>query len=254
MNTVKYEKRGRTAYVCLDRPDARNAVNDVMDRELADVWDDFAACADTDVAILHGTGASFCAGADLKSFIPKWLNAGTTDLRANMKYGLGGGITRGRHRLYKPVIAAVHGYAVGAGFELALCCDIRIAAKSATFGVLEIKKGLHQGDGGLTRLIAIAGMGTALELTLTGRKVSAEEAYRLGLVSRVVGDDKLLEAAEETASMMLENSQPAVRSAKETIYELMGRGIDDSLRLEAMYGYSGFGSAEELAKRLGIQK
>ena len=99
---------------------------------------------------------------------------------------MAGGITRGQHKMTKPVIAAINGHAIGGGFELALACDIRIASEKAKFGVFEVRYGLHQGDGGIVRLVAIAGVGTALELTMTGREVSAEEAFRLRLVSKVV--------------------------------------------------------------------
>src|SRR3970282_2432568 len=115
----------------------------------------------------------------------------------------------------KPIIAAVNGYAIGGGFELALACDIRVASEKARFGVFEVGHGLHQGDGGIVRLVAIAGIGTALDLTLTGREVSADEAYRLGLVNKVVSHDSLLGAAEDYARMILQNSQQAILSAKE---------------------------------------
>ncbi|MGD8429216.1 MAG: enoyl-CoA hydratase-related protein [Ectothiorhodospiraceae bacterium] len=247
---IRYEKAGRIAYVTIDRPQALNALNDAVGDELYDVWRDFSADDEVDVAILRGEGRAFCAGADLKSFIPRWRDANFGTLRRNVERGLGGGITRGQHRLYKPIIAAVHGHAVGAGFELALACDIRIAASDAIFGVFETRVGLHQGDGGLVRLVNIAGAGLALDLTLTGRPLDAAEAYRLGLVQRVVEPDVLLEAAETTARQILNNSQPALRSAKETIMELIGRPLDDALRLEALYGYSSFGDFAEVDARL----
>lgn len=150
----------------------------------------------------------------------------------------------------KPIIAAINGYAIGGGFELALACDIRVASDKAKFGVFEVRQGLHQGDGGIVRLVAIAGMGTALDLTLTGREVSAEEAYRLGLVNKVVSHERLLEAAEEYAGLILKNSQQAIRSAKETIQEVIGRTLDDALRIETIYGYSSMGDFREVKKRL----
>lgn len=109
---------------------------------------------------------------------------------------------------------------------------------------------MHQGDGGLVRLVAISGIATALELTLTGREVSAEEAYRLGLVSKVVPHEELMSTAENYAKMILSNSQQAIRSAKETILELIGRPLDDALRLEAINGYSSLGDFQEAKERL----
>ncbi|MBA1148817.1 enoyl-CoA hydratase/isomerase family protein [Ectothiorhodospiraceae bacterium WFHF3C12] len=251
---VEYEKHDRIAYITLNRPKALNALDESLGAALAEVWADFAADDTVDVAILHGAGKAFCAGADVKSFIPRWENASFGDLRRNAAFGLAGGITRGRHRLYKPIIAALHGHAVGAGFELALACDIRIAASDTTLGVFEVRIGLHQGDGGLVRLVNIAGMGTALDLSLTGRPVDAQEALRLGLVQRVVEPGDLLSAAEEAARQILANSQPAVRSAKETVMELVGRPLDDALRLEALYGYSSFGEFANVRNRLDAMR
>lgn len=251
---VNYRKSDRIAYLTLNRPAARNALDDETNDALWDLWADFAADDTVDVAILAGAGPAFCAGADIKSFIPRWRHAGPGDLRANAVRGLGGGLTRGQHRLCKPVIAAVHGFAVGAGFELALACDIRIAARDATFGVFEVGLGLHQGDGGLVRLIGIAGLGTALDLTLTGRPVPAAEALRLGLVSRVVEGEELMPVAEETARRILGNGQAAIRSAKETAMEIVGRPLDDALHLEALHGYSSFGDFSEVQRRLEAMK
>jgi enoyl-CoA hydratase/carnithine racemase len=217
MDKVVYEKRDRIAFVTLNRPDALNSLDDELNGELWEVWSDFNRDDAVDVAILTGAGKAFCAGADLKTFIPKWEHANMLDLRRNVATGIGGGLTRGQHRITKPIIAAVNGHAIGGGFELALACDIRIASEKAKFGVFEVRFGLHQGDGGLVRLVAIAGIATALDLTLTGREVDAAEAFRLGLVHKIVPHENLMAAAEDYARMILKNSQPAIRSAKETI-------------------------------------
>lgn len=250
MENVFYRKEKRIAYLTLNRPQVLNAIDDGMNLELCEIWQDFNDDPEVDLAIVTGAGKAFCAGADLKSVIPRWEKATMGDLRANVGCGLGGGITRGRHRIFKPIIAAVNGHAVGAGFELALACDIRIAADTAKFGVFEIRSGLHQGDGGLVRLVALAGIGVALDLTLTGREVSAQEAYRQGLVTRVVPPSDLLATAQEYAEMILANPQHAVRSAKETILEIVGRTLDDALRLESLYGYSSSGDFGEVKKRI----
>lgn len=250
MDKLIYRKQGRIAYVTLNRPDALNALDDDLNGELWEVWRDFSADDSMDVAILTGAGKAFCSGADLKTFIPRWEKANMFDARKNIPTGIGGGITRGQHRMSKPLIAAVNGHAIGGGFELALACDIRIASRNAKFGVFEVRYGFHQGDGGLVRLVAIAGIGTALDLTMTGREISAEEAHHLRLVSRVVPHEDLMPAAEECAEMILRNSQQAVRSAKETILELIGRPLDDALRLETLYGYSSPGDFSETRERL----
>jgi len=251
MAVVKYEKRDGVGYISLNRPQALNALDDETNGELWEIRHDFSTDDSVDVAILTGEGKAFCSGADLKTFIPKWEKANMLDLRRNIPTGIGGGITRGQHRITKPVIAAVNGHAIGGGFELALACDIRIASEKAKFGVFEVRYGLHQGDGGIVRLVAIAGMATALELTLTGREVSAEEAFRLGLVSCVVPHDELMATARRYASMILKNSRQALRSAKETILDVVGRTIDDALRLETMNAYSCLGDFAEARERLG---
>lgn len=250
MNKVIYEKKDRIAYITLNRPDALNALDDELNNELWQVWSDFDQDTAVDVAILTGSGKAFCSGADLKTFIPKWEHANMLDIRKNVATGIGGGITRGQHWITKPIIAAINGLAIGGGFELVLACDIRIASEKAGFGMFEVRYGLHQGDGGLVRLVAIAGVATALELALTGREVSAEEAYRLGLVNMVVSHDALLSTAEEYAKMILQNGQQAIRSAKEAILEVIGRSLDDALRLETLYGYSSVGDFKETKERL----
>ncbi len=238
MTVALYEKRERIAYITLNRPEALNALDDALNEALWAIWQDFERDEEVDVAILTGNGKAFCAGADLKTFIPKWEKATLLDARRNLDKGIGGGLTRGQHRISKPVICAINGLAIGGGFELALACDIRIAAEHAKFGVFEVRQGLHQGDGGLVRLLAIAGMAVTLDLTLTGREVLADEAQRLGLVNRVVAADQVLATAESYARMILGNSQHAVRSAKETILDLVGRELDDALRLETLNAYA----------------
>ncbi len=250
MANVMVEKKNRVAYVTLNRPEALNALDDELNRELWEVWRDFNQDATVDVAILTGSGRAFCAGADLKTFIPKWEHANMLDVRRNVPTGIGGGITRGQHRMTKPIIAAINGFAIGGGFELALACDIRIASEIARFGAFEVRHGLHHGDGGIVRLVAIAGIATALELTLTGREISAEEAFRLGLVNKVVAHDALLPTADDYAKMMLRNSQQAVRSAKETVLDVIGRPLDDALRLETINGYSSVGDFSDVRERL----
>lgn len=238
MSVALYVKHDRIAYITLNRPEALNALDDGLNEALWAIWQDFERDDSVDVAILTGSGKAFCAGADLKTFIPKWENATLLDARQNAARGIGGGLTRGQHRISKPVICAINGHAIGGGFELALACDIRIASENAKFGVFEVRHGLHQGDGGLVRLLAIAGMAVALDLTLTGREVLADEALRLGLVNRIVPADQVMATAETYARMILGNSQTAIRSAKETLLDLVGRSLDDALRLETFNAYS----------------
>lgn len=252
MDYIIYEKRYKIAYVKLNRPNALNALDDDINQELWSAWEDYANDDSLDVAILTGAGKAFCSGADLKTFIPKWEKATMLDVRKNVSTGIGGGLTRGQHQIYKPIIAAINGHAIGGSFELALACDIRIASEKAKFGVFEVRYGLHQGDGGIVRLVAIAGLATALDLTLTGREVSAQEAYRLHLVNKVVPHEDLLATAEEYAENIISNSQQAIRSAKETILNVVGRTLSDALRLEPINAYSSLGDFSEARKRLAL--
>lgn len=240
MPKVLYEKRGEVAYVTLNRPEAMNAIDLEMHELLWEVWRDFRDDDGLSVAIVTGAGdEAFCAGADLKTHVPRWAEEADALLpRRKIRDGLGG-ITRGLHRITKPIVAAVNGWALAGGFETALACDIRIASEQARFGSFEVRRGFHHGDGGIVRLVNVCGAGLALEMLLTGEPLDADRAYQRGLVSKVVPHDELLGAAEETAAIILRNDQWAVRSAKETILEVIGRPLDDQLAIEAVYGYSG---------------
>jgi enoyl-CoA hydratase/carnithine racemase len=235
---VLYEKRDRVAYVTINRPEARNAIDPETHELLWKTWEDFRDDDALDVAILTGAGDAFCAGADLKTFIPPVIDEATPRwVRDNVANGLGG-LTRGLHRIYKPVIAAVNGWALAGGLETALACDIRIASERAMFGSFEVRRGYHHGDGGIVRLVNTCGAGVALELLLTGEPIDAQRAFQCNLVSRVVRHEELMDAADTVARQILRNSQIAVRSAKETILDVIGRPLDDQLRIEALNAYA----------------
>jgi enoyl-CoA hydratase/carnithine racemase len=237
LSKVLYEKDGRVARVTINRPEAMNAIDPETHELLWRTWEDFRDDDALDVAILTGTGEAFCAGADLKTFIPPWLDRSPAEVRANVATGIGG-LTRGLHRITKPVIAAVNGWALAGGLETALACDIRIASERAVFGSFEARRGYHHGDGGLVRLVNICGAGVALELLLTAEPIDADRALACNMVSRVVEHERLLETADEVAAKILRNSQRAIRSAKETILDVIGRPLDDQLRIEALNGYA----------------
>ena len=235
---VLYEKRDRIAYVTINRPEARNAIDPETHQLLWRTWEDFRDDDAVDVAILTGAGDAFCAGADLKTYIPPIMERWKVrDFHDNLETGLGG-LTRGLHRIPKPVIAAVNGWALAGGLETALACDIRIASERAMFGSFEARRGYHHGDGGIVRLVNTCGSGIALEMLLTAEAIDAQRALQCNLVSRVVPHDELMETAELVARQILRNSQNAVRSAKRTILDVIGRPLDDQLRLEAVNAYS----------------
>jgi enoyl-CoA hydratase/carnithine racemase len=234
-DAVLFEKRAPIAVVTLNRPDAMNALDFEADDRLLDVWREFRDDERLQVAILTGAGdRAFCSGADLKAFTPLLAGLGPWDLRRRVDAPGFGGVTRS-FELWKPVIAAVNGYAISGGLELALACDIRLAASTAQFGSQEVRWGFHHCDGGTVRLPLIVGLGNALRMILTGERIDAAEALRIGLVSEVVEPGTLLARAEEVALTIARNGPLGVRSAKETVLRALGRPLDDALRLEYLH-------------------
>ncbi len=238
MPKVIYEKRDRIAYVTINRPEARNAIDPDVHRLMVETWADFRDDDSVDVAILTGAGEAFCAGADLKTYIPPIVgNASPHDIREIVELGLNG-FTRGMHRIAKPIIAAVNGWALAGGLETALACDIRIASEHAMFGSFEARRGFHHGDGGLVRLVNICGVGVAMQMLLTAEPIDAGRALACNMVSKVVPHERLMDEAELTARQILRNSQAAVRSAKQTILDVIGQPLDFQLRTEAWNAYT----------------
>ena len=185
-DTVLYEKRDRIAFVTLNRPGAKNAIDPAMHEALCEAWADFRDDEAVDVGILSGAGDSFCAGADLRTFVPiNYVDATPARVREIVDLGIGG-LTRGMHRIRKPVIAAVDGWALAAGLELTLACDLRIASDRARFGSFEARRGFHHGDGGITRLVNTCGVGVAMQLVLTAEPIDAQRALSCNLVIKVV--------------------------------------------------------------------
>jgi enoyl-CoA hydratase/carnithine racemase len=246
-----YEKRDRVAYLTINRPEARNAIDPDVHRALIEAWADFGDDESVDVAILTGAGDdAFCAGADLKEYIPPIIERGDPgEIRRIVELGLGG-LTRGMHRIYKPTIAAVNGWALAGGLELALACDIRVASERARFGSFEARRGFHHGDGGIVRLVNTCGTGIALEMLLTAEPIDAERALGCNLVSKVVPHERTVAEAELVAQRILRNSQRAVRSAKQTILDVVGQPLDFQLRTEAWNAYT-CADREETLGRLG---
>ena len=245
---VLYEKRDGIAYVTINRPEARNAGNPDVHRGMIAAFADFAADDSVDVAILTGAGdEAFCAGADLKEYIPPIVSdTSAEDIRAIVELGFNG-ITRGMHRIEKPIVGAINGWALAGGFETALACDIRIASERAMFGSFEARRGFHHGDGGIVRLVNAAGVGVAMHMLLTAEPIDARQALEWNLVSKVVPHESLIEEAETVARQIRRNSQTAVRSAKRTILDLIGRPLDDQLALEAYNAYTSPDPAETKA-------
>src|SRR6476620_10547486 len=167
MIEVGFERRDRIAYITLNRPEAKNAVTPQMHDEMCRLWVNFRDDDQADVAILTGVGDAFCAGADLATYVPRnYVDAPPSRVREIVDLGFGG-ITRGLHRITKPTIAAVHGWALAGGLELALSCVLRVAAARVMFASFEARRGFHHGAGGITRLVNSCGVGVATQLVLT---------------------------------------------------------------------------------------
>ncbi len=210
---ITYEARDHIAWVTINRPEVMNAMHVLVHRELYQVWQEFDADPDLRVAVLTGAGErAFSAGNDLKYTAE--MAAKGEQIQAGPPGGFGG-LTNPRFRLWKPVIAAVNGYALGGGFELAMACDIVIAAEHARFGLPEPRVGLVAGAGGMHRLPRQLPLKVAMGLLLTGKHMPASEAYRLGLVNEVVPLADLLSTAERWAQEVLECAPMAVRGTKQ---------------------------------------
>ena len=221
--TATLEKRSGIAWITIHRPHAMNAIDPPTHARFWEIWAEFDNDDALQVAIVTGEGdEAFCAGADLKAFIPPLAGASPLMPRDKVRDGFCG-ITRGQHRIYKPILAAVNGWALAGGLELALACDIRIASENAKFGSFEVRRGYHHGDGGIARLVNVCGVGLAMEMLLTGEPIDAQRALAAGLVSRVVPRGDLLKEAERVAVQIMRNDPWAVRSAKQTILDVIGR-------------------------------
>lgn len=246
---VLYDKRGPVAWITLNRPEVKNAIDIETHERLCEIWADFRDDADLRVAVITGAGDAFSSGADLRTHAPEWQTEGPMVGRNRLEDGVSG-ITRGPlAQISKPIVASINGWCIGHGVELAMACDLRIASDRAQFGTFEIRRGMHPADGGIVRLVNSCGVGFALELLLTGDAVTAERAREAGLVNRVVPHDSLKEQTEALVASILRCDQMAIESAKETVLEVIGRPLHDQLRVEAMWGYAlCAGNAEVMAR------
>jgi enoyl-CoA hydratase len=223
----------------IDRPSRRNAVDRATADALLDAFLAFDADAEACVAVLTGAGGTFCAGADLQAIASGNGNRVTEDGPGPM------GPTR--LALTKPVIAAVEGHAVAGGLELAVWCDLRVAAADATFGVFCRRFGVPLVDGGTVRLPRLVGEGRALDLILTGRGVGADEALAMGLVNRVVPTGSALEAAVAWAGELAELPQVCLRNDRRSAVDQWNLSVTDALLLETRLGLDSLRSGEAVA-------
>lgn len=236
MSNVRFETRDDIAIITIDRPEVRNAVDGPTASELAAAFRQFDGDAALSVAVLTGSGGFFCAGADLKA---------VSDGRGNRVVEEGDGpMGPSRFLLSKPVIAAVEGFAVAGGLELAIWCDMRVAARDATFGVYCRRWGVPLVDGGTVRLSRMLGHSNALDLILTGRGVSGDEAQRMGLANRLVEPGEALPAAIELARRIAGFPQRCMRADRMSSYQQWDLDLEEALKNEYRLGLEVIRSGE----------
>jgi enoyl-CoA hydratase len=229
--SVRVESTGPVTTVVIDRPEARNAVDGPTATALADAFRAFDADPAAYIAVLTGAGGTFCAGADLKA-----IGTPAGNQVHPVEGGADGPMGPTRLRLGKPVIAAIEGYAVAGGIELAVWCDLRVAAEDATLGVFCRRWGVPLIDGGTVRLPRLVGTGRALDLILTGRAVGAAEAHAMGLVDRLVPSGQARQAAESLAHELAALPQACLRNDRLSVLEQEGLSEEEALELELEHG------------------
>ncbi len=234
---IEIEKNKGVFTIIINRPAVRNAIDGPAARALADAFRTFEADEESAAAVLYGAGGNFCAGADLKAI---------TDPDRVLRVQPDGDGPLGPSRMFlsKPVIAAVSGYAVAGGLELALLCDLRVVEKSAVFGVFCRRWGVPLIDGGTVRLPQMIGLSRALDLILTGRPVYSDEAEAIGLANRVVADGTCREAAEKLAGDLARFPRACLRNDRASAYEQFSLPMSDALANEFRHGRNSLESPE----------
>jgi enoyl-CoA hydratase len=231
---ILYDHEDHVVTITLNRPEKRNCINNATNLELQDAFKRFRDDKDAFVAVITGAGDKcFCAGWDLSDAAALTRTPDFDEFRTNVYNSDGAcGYTR-RADIFKPIIAAVNGYAFAAGLETALLADIRIGAENAEFGALERRWNIVGGDGLCVRLPLVVGYAHAMELIITGRRIDVHEAYRMALVNEIVPEGKAHERAMELARSICELPQGAIRSDKETVMRGLGHTLEERLRIES---------------------
>lgn len=225
--TIRLERADGVATVTLNRPEVHNAMNEAMRRELTEVFTALAVDDAVRVIVVTGAGErAFSAGADIREFVAPQPPTRFREQRRRVDF------RQAMDRCPQPILAAIRGYALGGGLELALACDIRIASEDATLGLTEIDLAIIPGGGGTQRLPRLVGRGKALEMILTGARLPAGEALRIGLVERVVAPEDVLAATQRLARTLADKAPVALRYAKEAVVKGLEMTLADGLRLE----------------------
>jgi len=232
VSAILYEKKGRIVYITLNRPERLNALGNQGREDLNKAWVEVRDDPEVWVAIVTGAGdRAFCAGQDLKETGQQLGRGASEGQRSAPSQAYEPDLFRGLE-VWKPFIAAINGIATGLGLELAMSCDLRIAAESARLGLAEVKRALMPTASGTQRLPRLVPLGKALEMLMTGDFVDAQEAYRIGLVNKVVPLAELMPEAEALANRICENGPLAVRAAKEAAYRGLQMPLSEGFNLE----------------------
>jgi enoyl-CoA hydratase len=243
MSHLDVEQRGHVLILTMNRPEARNALSPEMIVGLADAWDQIDSDDSIRAAILTGAGGYFCSGADLKAMNDA-QNTSDAAKRTREDAGLAWKALLRSHRLTKPLIAAVEGFALAGGTEILQATDIRVAAEGAVFGVTEVTRGLFPLGGSTVRLRRQIGYTKAMELLLVGERISAADAERIGLIGRVVPDGEALPTALEIAEKIAANAPLSVKAIKRSVQETEGLPEAEALKIELEIGLPIFGTAD----------
>ncbi|MEM8975077.1 MAG: enoyl-CoA hydratase/isomerase family protein [Pseudomonadota bacterium] len=246
MSDIVVEQQSGVWLVTINRSDKMNSLDFAAHDELVATWLRFRDDDSARVAVLTGAGEkSFCAGADLKTYTIAFATAPPHEFRQKWVDGYGlGGITRGLH-IDKPILAAVNGFAISGGLEIALACDLRFCAPQAEFGLQDSKWGFHACDGGLVRLPRIVGHGNAMEMILSGERIDAEHALRIGLVNRIWPADELLPKTLDYAQMLASRAPLSHRFAKNVMRRMDGLTQEEALKAEVSSFYD-LGQSQDL--------
>ncbi len=238
MSDIVIERHGAVTLLRIERAAKMNSLDFAANDALVEAWRAFAADPEARVAVITGAGdQAFCAGADLKTYTIDFATRPAPEFRQHFTDGPGfGGITRNLD-IDKPILAAVNGFAISGGFELALACDLRFCSPNAEFALQDVKWGFHACDGGLVRLPQIVGLGNAMEIVLSGERVGAEHALRIGLVNRILPQAELLTAAMDYAAMLARRAPLAQRFAKDVMRRSIAMPLAEALRLESRSFY-----------------
>lgn len=243
---ILIERHGAVHLITINRPAKMNSLDFAAHDALVEAFIAFDKDEAARVAVITGAGdKAFSAGADLKTYTVAFGTTPAPEFRNKYINGYGlGGITRGLE-IDKPIIAAVNGYAISGGFEIALACDLRFCSPNAEFALQDSMWGFHACDGGLVRLPMIVGLGHAMEMILSGERIDAEHAFRIGLVNRIWPQDQLVAKALDYAQMLASRAPLSHRFAKETMRRLVGMPLQEQLKAE-IRSFHDLGSSEDL--------